>query len=716
MPITSISKMLMTRRIGSALLPLVSPTLRIAAGSVSGTASGVPIGFTFEFDGASYATCFLRVAGYLRLAGTINSSANSNLFGANNSSMIAPWYDSLGSWSGGDGIRTETQGVAPWRRFVVDWHVGLSGTGTAEVRHQLVLYETTNAIEFRYGPRSASATVGSASMGLKGDTSVVATNYIDSFANTLALGGRNTSGAVNLTSNNYPEAGTLIRFEPNWPMCGAYVDIPASMLLAPNPLTHSGPDLSPSLAWRIANNTNWLYCRHMPALVNLAPVTLGNSVDDPFFTVPIKPSADQLTYEVEVQSWAAEAGTITLALQYALTSDPQPDAPADWTLADSVVETNGANYHDWIQVASAAIDPNATFLRFAFDCAFSGPDRMRLLSLIVRPRPLDDFDPAGTYASGFVPMGLGQLTQDDAAIHPEWLNRAYRNVARILADRWQALWSTSWPQDLDYEYTGAGETPVRCLGAAPCYIPWPRQTVVAEVYAHDSVDGGRAVFSERGGRSVTLAVNDNAGEYRLSTGSLELLGQTPLVLLTVDPGAIWRASYCGLRWAPNLLDEDLIEGLTPIPRLEYLAGVVRQIELGRDAWSMTGLATKLERLDDAHWVVAWVVPPNISALRPLVARVDNGTESASPTSIFADTSGAGVADEILVPSMTTNRDEWPPDRGQITVAPGAMSFDATPSAPSDRLLESPTSGDPTKPVIETARVTYGAGITVVPLR
>jgi hypothetical protein len=717
MAITSLDRLLVTRQ-AIGLLPLVSPTTLVGAGSTAGLATQ-SMGFTFTFDGVDYSGTFaVRVSGYLRLAGTINSGVNSNLFASSSDVVLAPWWDGLGTVTGTGYVKTELQGTAPWRRRVVEWHVGLVGTSASgAVKFQCVLYETSGRIEFRYGPRSGTpGSTPSASIGVKGNTSVVSANRRDLWVDGLALGGSSSSATSNLTTAAYDTlVGRGYVLEPNWPMCGRWIDIPATLLAAPNPLTAPGPGLSPSLAWCIANNVHWLYCRHMPALVNISPVSQGY-VEDPYYVVPVEPSQDNLTYRVEVQTYTASSGTITLDVQSALSSAPQPSDIGDWTSENDTTETVTAGYQDWGNVVDVALDRNTTFVRFAFDATFAGADDVRLLSLIMRPIPLDDFDPTATFQSGFVPMGLGQLIQSDAGYHAEWLNRAYRNIARILADRWQALWSLSWPEDTDYVYTGPSFTPVRVLGAAPASLPAVRQRVVAEVYGYDTNDGATATFAERGGRSVTLTVDNNADTYQLYSGTLDLIGETPLVLFSVDPVAQWRASFCGLRWAPDLADEDLIAGLTPAPRHEYLATLVTRLEWASRAWSVTGLAVRLERTNDTHWVLAWVVPPAVRALWPLIARCDNGSGSASPTEIFADTSGSGASDEVLVPSPLSTRDAWPPDRGTITVAVGSQVWDATPAAAGDRLLESPTSGDWSQAEVETARVTYGVGMTLVPLR
>ncbi|MCC7539435.1 MAG: hypothetical protein IT379_24635, partial [Deltaproteobacteria bacterium] len=151
MPVTDLDRMVLYRRkTDRDLLPLDSPTTAVGANSTT-IATGIAIGFTFTFDGIDYTTCALSPRGYLRFAGTVNSATNSNLFGANTSAVIAPWWDALETAVTVGYIKYETIGTAPWRIFVAEWYCNLSdtydGTNYVRAKFQVVLYETWNLAE-----------------------------------------------------------------------------------------------------------------------------------------------------------------------------------------------------------------------------------------------------------------------------------------------------------------------------------------------------------------------------------------------------------------------------------------------------------------------------------------------------------------------------------------------------------------------------------------
>ena len=132
-------------------------------------------------------------------------------------------------------------------------------------------------------------------------------------------------------------------------------------------------------------------------------------------------------------------------------------------------------------------------------------------------------------------------------------------------------------------------------------------------------------------------------------------------------------------------------------------------------WSMTGFASGFTQGTSGRFVLLWMVPPATKALKPKVARHLRGTATAQPTSIYGASSGAGVADNVILqPPATEGTDTWPPDLAQVTIVASSDRYDATPAAASDRLLESPTLTLLTGGVRERVEVTYGVGMTLVP--
>lgn len=721
MAITDIRKLLVTHRTDDRdLFPLSSPTTDLGANSTS-IATAIAIGFTFTLDGVGYTTCALSSKGFLRLAGTVTSATNSNLFAAIADVVLAPWWDDMETVTTGGYVKHETQGTAPWRRFVAEWYCNFNtasgDTNYIRAKFQAVLYESTNRIDFRYGTFESGGSgvnTSSASIGLKGDTTGSADNYIDLAVDDRDLGGSQTTSTTSLRAyvpGEWP--GYTIVVEPNWPMPGFYVDTPLDTLTG-----MQDPYCDP--LWAFCAAVNWLYCRHTPTLVNFEPYNKPSTTfNNPIHVVPIIPSADTLTYRVwiEIYNGASGSASVTVDVDRDAAADPQPATGADWTNIDSATRGSlSTATHYSIDPFDVQIVDSALFLRFKF----TGNDLL-ILSINVAPVPLDEVDPSFTYPSGFVPMAIGQFRQQGSGVHPETYNRAYRNVARILADRQQILWSFGNNADAS-EYGYTGDPVVRVLGVATASLRgWNGQDCTTVVYAYDSSNNGALQFTERGGFSGdAFDIDTNGSEYRRQDGTLSLLSDQPTVALTADPMGTMRVMFAGVFWAPNVTDQDLIAGLTPPPKLVYLLTLAQTIRRAcLYAYSMTGLASLLRIGSATHTYCAWLVPPATKALRAKLIRSNQSgktsTTAVQPTSIFATSSGATGDDEILIDSPYSNgRDQYPPDHD---TAPASTSnlYDVAPAQPENRLLESPTIGWYTGPIRELVRVRYGVGICLVPV-
>lgn len=711
MAITSLTKaLLFTRTDDRDLIPLSAPTTDLGANSSSAVA-GIAIGFSFTFDGTTYTTAYLSAFGFVRLAGAETTATNGNLFVASTSVILAPWWDNLETADTVGYLKHETQGTAPFRRFVVEWYANMQAGATAvdydRAKFQLVLYESKNKVEFRYGTLetggSPSRAAYSASLGVKGDTSVTATNYIDYMTTTRALGGSSSSTTSNLRAqSNWP--ATTYKLEPNWPMSGRFFHIGTQLLAG---LQH--PECEP--AWFIANNNNWLRCNFTPSLVNLSPMYSPKT--DPNYVCPVSPSADGRLYRVSIETYSTAGGTLTVDVGRDNAANPQPAVAGNWTsLATSSEVATAVGYRTWVTF-TITVPSTALFLRFAF--TGSG---LTAMSIEVHPEPLTDFDPTVALTSGWKWMGLGQLRQQGAAVHPEWYNRAYRNVAKLAADLKQMLWSHATVDGADQVISGTAAAAVRTIACAPAAFPtWRNQAVTTAIYAYDSVDGGKLVMGERGG-NVTAAytVNNNAGAYRGQSAALTLVSDEPTIFATMDPAGNAHVMAAVVTWTPPFADVDLMEGDTPAPRLSALLALVNRIRtLALFGWSMTGLAVGLTQGTSGQFVCAWMVPPATKALKPKVARHMRGTVTALPTGIYGASSGAGGADQVVLqPPAAIGTDTWPPDLAQVSVVASSDRYDATPAAASDRLLESPTLALLTGGVRERVQAVYGVGMTLVP--
>ena len=712
-----------------ALITLTSPTTRLAANS-TGSALAVAIGFTFHFDGTAFTTVDLFAYGFARFAGAESSATNANLSAANTSVLLAPWWDNLETADTVGYIKTELQGTAPRRRFVVEWYCnaqsGQTGTDYDRFKFQLVLYETTDKFEFRYA--TAIETLGapargaySATIGAKGDTSVTATNYRSFWVQDSDLGGSTT-----LTSNlsAYTQWPTwTVCSEPAWPMCGR-------LYLLDQDDINGLQDPYAEPIWYIANAVNWLYCNHRPALINISPYQQSAyaTVD---YVVPCTPSLDNLEYDVYVQTYTAGGGDLQIEIDMDDGSVLQPSS-ASWD--NRVTQTalgTAAGWHEWpvFQVtffdALTVIEDVARLVRIR--ASHTGAGTLILSSVLIVPKALasiHDYFALPLVGSGFLPMSIAALRQEGASIHPEWYNRAWANIARVLGDRKQMLASLAWPEAKVTAATTA--RPRRTIGMTPAAIGvptdasggWHAQTVRVRAYASNSLGGGGDItVAEQAGSSVTLEVG--AASYILDEAELALVAGQPVFAITGKPdGNLSPMSVC-VEWAPDLSTDDLIVGVTPAPKLEYLVSLKARIEKALGAYCMTGLATLLARGKTSAnaWRVQYMVPPAVKAMRPKIARVTADTaDPTDETSIYGVSSGSGALDEILIPAPRERGIDDIPCEGTLVVQAGAQTWQPNPIAAMDRLLESPTAVLMTGPVRERLEVLRGVGITLVPIR
>lgn len=171
---------------GTGRLPLTSPTALLGAGSDSGISSLTSIGFTFNFNDSDWTKFAASTDGFMEFAETAGALGGvdytNDLVEVNTRILLCPWWDDLRTTAGGDGVRYELQGDVGSRRLIVDFDVGVQyNDDVPRLRFQVVLYEGTNRIEFRYDtPASTDATsTSSASCGVKIAISSVAGNMAD---------------------------------------------------------------------------------------------------------------------------------------------------------------------------------------------------------------------------------------------------------------------------------------------------------------------------------------------------------------------------------------------------------------------------------------------------------------------------------------------------------------------------------------------------------
>lgn len=698
------------------LLALESPTTQIGANSTSAVAA-VSIGFTFNFDGVANTVCEVRANGSLHIAA--GAASNASMFASNTYPLIAPWYDALKTAITTGYVKTETQGTVPWRRFVVEWNCYANSAETAiantTLQFQCVLYETLDKHEFRYAAAvvtGAPADVSSAEVGVKGDTSVVTDNYRDRYTDLRTLGASNTTTAqFDLDGYDALVAGGTVCAEPAWPMCGR------AFLLAPDTLTGHGifgGNNDP--IWTIANFVNWLWCRHTPALINIAPYQ-QTGYASVTYVVPCQPSDEGLAYTAHVIVYASTGANCTVTTDVDAAADPQPATGADWTNADTEVQAVSAGWNE-LTAFAVPIATTATYIRITVAVSAG---TVIVGSAMLVPASLDDVDEGLTTTSltGFKPMSIAQFRQRGAPIHAEWFNRAWRGIAVVVNDRRQMVWSSVWPELSLVSIAKTTAKPVRTIGVSKACLPKRGQECVARVYARDTTGGAKLQVSEQGNALLAeWTVAASGGEYRAQSTTVDLFSQEPAITATCAPVGTMSPMFVGLEWSPAMSTDNLFQGVTPAPSLAKLFALAARMEQALRAYCYAGNATMLARgkTSSNPWYVQTWVPPAVYALHARIARdADDHTAASLVTSIFGVTSGAAPADEIRADSPhSSGRDDYPPE-GAIGFGTTSGEYNAAPIAAGYRPLESPTATTMANGVRERVTVVRGVGITFVPV-
>ena len=183
------------------------------------------IGFNFFYKGTTFTQFVVNTNGFIQLGASTSASFTNNLSSTTFNNIIAPLWD---DWvtqgntaaTATNFIKYQLSGTAPSRILTVEW-TGMERFNYPgpNINFQARLFETTNAIEFRYGnmlmfdgtPPSGSPTPNSYSIGLSGSS---ASTGLDRF---MALQTSNTN-CFNTTDpatlGNSVECNTMYTFTP----------------------------------------------------------------------------------------------------------------------------------------------------------------------------------------------------------------------------------------------------------------------------------------------------------------------------------------------------------------------------------------------------------------------------------------------------------------------------------------------------------------------
>ena len=176
------------------------------------------IGFNFVWAGTTFTTVGISANGYLKLGGVTNN-IYSNAPTSQANTISAMNADLQGAGLSTSNIRIDTVGTAPYRTCVIqfrDWSSYYYNTSIL-YNFQIRLNETTNSVEFVYGPCSNSSyTVYTGCSGATTADYAVLSNSTSSWAAPVASS-TVTSGSMTFGSTSIPDSGRTYKWE-NLPM------------------------------------------------------------------------------------------------------------------------------------------------------------------------------------------------------------------------------------------------------------------------------------------------------------------------------------------------------------------------------------------------------------------------------------------------------------------------------------------------------------------
>ena len=198
--------------------PLVGGTVAvITSGDFDdGFSNGLPIGFSFTYNGTAYTTISASANGWTALGTNITlTTSTTNLTTGVNRPKLAPLYEDLHLVSNSN-LTYATTGVAGSRVFTLQYANILwdFAAVTPSISFQVKLYEGTNVVEFVYQQES-----GSVELNSSGGTSIGITTTATGSGSFLSLSDAGTNPSVSSTVETVnigvrPATGQIYRWIP----------------------------------------------------------------------------------------------------------------------------------------------------------------------------------------------------------------------------------------------------------------------------------------------------------------------------------------------------------------------------------------------------------------------------------------------------------------------------------------------------------------------
>ncbi len=180
--------------------------------------SPITLPFTFNYNGTNYTEVKVNTNGTIYFGNTVITTSNYNAISgnpspANTGSFSVLGCDLMGANNGSGPITYQVLGVAPNRKFVVQWMNCRIFLGTQSWNFQAVLNETTNTLQGVYGTFTTPA-AATAQVGLRGATNMDFNNRTTNINWAASVVGTLNTSAVTIGTANNPTSGLTWTWSP----------------------------------------------------------------------------------------------------------------------------------------------------------------------------------------------------------------------------------------------------------------------------------------------------------------------------------------------------------------------------------------------------------------------------------------------------------------------------------------------------------------------
>ena len=227
---------------GNASYAAISGTTLFSGAWDDGSSSLITIPFVFNYNGISYTTLSVNCNGFITM-GAVSTNVYCGLQTSTFNS-IAGYGTDLFNGSATSNIQYTSSGVAPNRKFIVQWsdakHYGTTGD---LYNFQIVLNETSNTVQVIWGAITSVTTMGanscldasteSGSVGLLGlSTADFNIRSVTNGTNTWAtsVNGAALSSVCNMSPTNIPASGLVYTWTPPAPVAMTFTSCTSMML------------------------------------------------------------------------------------------------------------------------------------------------------------------------------------------------------------------------------------------------------------------------------------------------------------------------------------------------------------------------------------------------------------------------------------------------------------------------------------------------------